>query len=116
MSKSEIFMVEAFGSAVIDTACTKTVCGEKKLEDYTSGLTQSEFLKISDKQSARPFRCGDGKVVHSTRKVTIPARIGHTKGKIETEVVPADIPMHLSKTSLKRASGVLDIAHDKTTV
>ena len=104
------------GSAVIDTACTRTVCGEKWLEDYTSGLPQSELLKIDDKQSARPFRFGDGKVVYSTRKVTIPARIGHTRCKIETEVVPAEIPMLLSKTSLKRASAVLDIAHDKATM
>lgn len=46
---TEIFMVEALGSAVIDTACTRTVCGGKWLEDYTSGLPQSELLKIDDK-------------------------------------------------------------------
>lgn len=94
---------------MIDTACTRTVCGGKWLEDYTSGLPQSELLKVDDKQSARPFRFGDGKVVYSTRKVTIPA-------KNLTEDVPADIPMLLSKASLKRASAVLDIANDKATM
>ena len=83
------------------------------LDDYISELPQSELQKVSDKQSARPFRFGDGKVVHATRKVIIPVKIGQTKCKIETEVVPADIPMLLSKTSLKRASAVLDIVHDK---
>ena len=68
------------------------------------------------KRSTRPFRFGDGKVVHSTRKGIIPAKIGRTKCKIETEVVPADIPMLLSKTLLKRSSAVLDIAHDKATM
>lgn len=98
------------------TQPVQKLCGEKWLEDYTSGLPQSELLKIDDKQSARPFRFGDDKVVYSIRKVTIPARIGHTKCKIETEVVPANIPMLLSKTSLKRASAVMDIAHDKATM
>ena len=74
------------------------------------------YKRLVTKRSTRPFRFGDGKVVHSTRKGIIPAKIGRTKCKIETEVVPADIPMLLSKTLLKRASAVLDIAHDKATM
>lgn len=101
---------------MIDTAHTRTVCGGKWLEYYTSGLPQSELLRLDDKQSARPFRFGDGKVVHSTRKVTIPTKIRYTRCKIETEIVPADTPMLLSKASLKRASAVLDIANDKATI
>lgn len=115
-SDTQIFMMEALGSAVIDTACTRTVCGEKWLADYVSELPQKELQKIKDEKSTRPFRFGDGKIVQSTRKVTIPAKIGQTRCKIETEVVPADIPMLLSKTSLKRASAVLDIAQDKATM
>lgn len=82
------------------------MCGEKWLEDYTRRLPQSELHKIVGEKSARPFRFGDGEVVHSTRKVTLPAKIGQTRCKTETEVVPADIPMLLSKTSLKRTSAV----------
>ena len=55
------------------------------------------YKNLVTKQSARPFRFGDGKVVHSTRKVIVPA-------------------MLLCKTSLKRASAVLNIAHDKATM
>ena len=51
------------------------LCGEKWLDDYISELPQSELQKVSDKQSARPFRFGDWKVVHSTRKVIIPAKL-----------------------------------------
>ena len=109
-------MVESLGSAVIDTACTRTVCGEKWLNHYLSGLHQSELMKIHNAKSARSFKFGDGRIIHSTKKVTIPAMIGQTKCKIETEVVPVDIPLLLSKTSLKRASAVLDIENDKATV
>ena len=73
LSDTEIFMVDFLGSA--DTACTRTVCGEKWLDHYVSGLTQSELLKMRDIKSARPFKFGDGRVVHSTKKVKIPAMI-----------------------------------------
>lgn len=42
--------------------------------------------------------------------------IGQTKCQIATEVVPVDIPLLLSKTSLKRAGAVLDIEKDKATM
>ena len=106
-------MVEALGSAVLDTACTRTVCGEKWLDNYVSGLQQNELAKLETKDSARAFRFGDGRLVHSTKSMKIPAVIGQTKCHIETEVVPVDIPLLLSKASLKRAGAVLDIEHDK---
>ncbi|KAI4873784.1 hypothetical protein NFI96_002219, partial [Prochilodus magdalenae] len=113
LSETEIFMVEALGSAVIDTACTRTVCGEKWLDNYVDGLKQSE-LEIQT--STKAFRFGDGRLVYSTKRVKIPAVIGQTECHIETEVVPVDIPLLLSKTSLKRAGAVLDIENDKATM
>ena len=38
--KSEIFVAEASKSEVIDTACAKTVAGEKWFKSYTSNLTE----------------------------------------------------------------------------
>lgn len=46
----------------------------------------------------------------------VSAKIGQTKCHIETEVVPVDIPLLLSKTSLKRAKTELDIENDKATM
>ena len=46
MSDSEIFMTESLGSAIIDTACTRTVCGEKWLECYVNGLSQEQTNKL----------------------------------------------------------------------
>lgn len=111
---AEILLTECYGSAVIDTACTRTVCGEEWLESYITGLSKIERqnLKNSEQQSSRPFKFGDGNVVQSTRKLKIPAKIGQTKCKIETEVVPAKIPLLLSKASMKRAETVLDMKND----
>ena len=115
MSDCEIFMTESLGSAIIDTACTRTVCGEKWLECYVNGLSQEQTNKLfkTENPSCRPFRFGDGNLVYSTRKVKLPAKIGQTKCQIETEVVKVDIPLLLSKTSLKKAGTVLDMENDR---
>lgn len=39
-TEAEIFMTECFGPAIIDTACTRTVCGQEWLDDYVAGLTK----------------------------------------------------------------------------
>ncbi|CAL9707805.1 unnamed protein product [Knipowitschia caucasica] len=111
---AEIFMTECFGSAIIDTACTRTVCGQEWLDNYicVSGKKNVKSMRATEMQSHRPFKFGDGKVVYSVKNVKIPAKIGNTKCNIETEVVPVNIPLLLSKTSLKRAGTVLDMEKD----
>ena len=84
----QIFMTEAQGSAVIDTACTKTVCGEKWFEHF---LTKVDKSTVTVSESKRPFKFGDGKIVYSFKKASIPAKIGNTKCSIETEIVTSDI-------------------------
>lgn len=37
-SEAEILMTEGFGSAIIDTACTQTVCGQEWLNHYITSL------------------------------------------------------------------------------
>uniref|UniRef100_A0A669DDN2 Integrase catalytic domain-containing protein n=1 Tax=Oreochromis niloticus TaxID=8128 RepID=A0A669DDN2_ORENI len=114
MTDSEIFLTEALGSAIIDTACTRTVCGQKWLDSYMRDLSQGQVNKLlqSEAPSSRPFRFGDGTVVYSSRKVKLPAKIGQTKCDIESEVVPFDIPLLQSKMSLKKAGTVLDMEND----
>lgn len=67
----------------------------------------------TEEPSCIPFRFGDGKVVYSTKKFKIPAKIGQTNCHIETGVVSANIPLLLSKASMKRAGTVLDMEKDR---
>lgn len=46
MSESEIFLAEFLGSAIIDTACTRTVCGEKWLENYVKDLSSDKVNQV----------------------------------------------------------------------
>ena len=102
----EIFVIESQGSAVIDTACIRTACGENWLNQYL-GSADHDLVKTSD--CHRLFRFGDGEDVYSFKHASIPAKIGTTYCKIETEVVKSEIPLLLSKSSLKKAGTVLDL-------
>ena len=108
LNTAEIFMIEARAAAVLDTACTKTVCGQKRLEDYQSRIGRS----VASIPSQKTFRFGDGKIVKSRELVTLPARIGTTDCNISAEVVEADIPLLLSKSSLQKAGAVLDLKNN----
>ena len=112
-NEHEIFVIESLGSAIIDTACTRTVCGEKWLQHFKDSLNNHNKKKFFTEPSQKVFRFGDGKTVYSTKIATIPAKIGDTRCSIQTEVVPAEIPLLLSKESLQKAGTVLDLKHDK---
>ena len=115
-TKNEALLMESFGCAIIDTACTKTVCGRRWYEQYVDQLEQKKKKKIKTSTSRKTFKFGNGKRVKSYMKATIPAQIGDTRCTIETEVVNVELPLLLSKESLKRANTVLDMSNDKATM
>ena len=100
----------------MDTACSKTVCGQSWLDNYVENISDSDKRKVISNSSKRRFRFGDGRTVQSTQLIKIPAKIGDVECSIETEVVPTNIPLLLSKTSLQRAGTVLDLKSDKATM
>lgn len=114
--KDEIFMMEAYGTAVIDTACTRTVCGKKWLDEYRYSLRESSDSMFTRTESNQQFKFGDGVEVKSIENIMIPALIGNTSCNISTEVVNCDIPLLLSKDSLKKANTVLNLSNDSATM
>ena len=107
-------MSESFDSAAIDTASTSTVYGRKWLDRYVSSLEVSQQKEIVPNHNDVTFRFGDGrKKIVSEGSVIIPSTTGDTVCKIKTEVVQNDIPLLLSKETLKRAIAVLDLKNDK---
>ncbi len=110
--KNAIFVVESYGAAVLDTACTKTVCGRNWLQQYISCLDEAEIRDIRHRVSNQQFKFGDGATFRSYENSVIPAVIGGTSCKISTEVVDCDIPLLLSKESLKKAGTILNLQND----
>jgi len=87
--ENEIFVVESMNSAITDTACAQTMCGEKWLYQYEMNMKDGE---IQSSFTNRSFRFGDGQNVKSFKQAVLPAKIGSTKCSIKTEVVKANIP------------------------
>lgn len=74
-SSDFVFLIEAMGTAVIDTACTRTVCGRNWFEEYTKGLPENERKALTAMDSNIGFKFGDGKTVYSFQTVMVPACI-----------------------------------------
>ena len=63
-------------------------------------------------ESSTRFKFGNGVSVQSSKRVVIPAIIGGKGVKIETGIVECEIPLLLSKDSMKRANTKLDFVSD----
>lgn len=104
---------ETIGYVVIDSGCTQTVCGTTWLRTYLDTLSNSERRTVYAEESRCRFRFGDGPVYTSTKAVILPVTFGSSKVKLRTYVVECDIPLLMSRTSLKRAQCHMDFVTDK---
>ena len=104
---------ETWSGAVLDCGATNTVCGQPWFDEFKSSLPTSDQGKISVSDSSKPFRFGDGKIVNSSKMAKIPAFIGNKSVSIRTDIVDADIPLLLSKKSMKDANILLDFSNDQ---
>ena len=116
IEKSEIFVAEASKSAVIDTACTKTVAGKQWFDNFKANLTKHSLDEIQYFPSSISFKFGDGRKVQSTMRVIFPVMLAGKYCKINTEIVDENIPLLLSKSSLKRCQTNINMCHDKASI
>ena len=56
-------LAQSIGMAILDSGCTKTVCGEAWLELYIDTLHYNEKQSIVITKSSTAFKFGDGKLV-----------------------------------------------------
>ena len=108
----KVFVAESIGSAILDSGATSTVSGESWMDVYVDSLTPEKKAQIKYSNTNNSFKFGSGDVHKSLYKVTIPATIGKTEILIETDVVKLDIPMLLSKQSMKNAQTEINFEND----
>ena len=65
-------------------------------------LTPGDLLKIVEQKSSSSFKFRDGNTVLSTKAVTIPTTIGKDDVLIKIDAIQNDIPLLLSKDSMKK--------------
>ena len=114
--KLDRLLSESYGSVILDTGCSKTVCGERWLNAYVHSLSEYEKSIITEEPTNSTFTFGDGKAVASMKRVTLPCQILGMKATICTDVVKCNLPLLLSKQAMKRAKMTIDFEHDTVTV
>lgn len=107
---------ESKGYAILDSGCTNTVCGEEWMQNFIDNLSFEEREKMVISPSEQKFTFGDGRSVTSKRKVTIPCWMGGERGRLTTDVVDSNIPLLLSRRSMKRSEMILDFKKDTVRV
>ena len=68
---------ETLSMAVIDSGCTKTVCGQLWLDCYLQSLSNEDQQSVRDEKSETSFRFGNGKIFKSIKCVTLPTFIAN---------------------------------------
>lgn len=108
----DVFMGETLSAAVLDSGCSKTVCGESWLKEYLETLSDNELNHVTESQSNTIFKFGDGNEMRSIKQMKLPARIGDTNINIVTDVVKGDLPLLFSKDAMKKAGTKIDFSKD----
>ena len=103
---------EANRCAVLDSACSSTVCGIDWMEDYLCSLNEQSKLKVERNPGKKQFKFGGGEKLQSVGSFKIPAMIAGQEVMIITDIVDSDIPLLLSKTAMKKAGVKLNLQND----
>ena len=106
---------ESRNAAVLDSGASKTVCGESWFNTFQESLNDNDKDQISFSKSKSQYRFGDGAEVTVVTAATIPIVIGTTKTKMNVDIVPSNIPILLSRDSMKRANMQLNFENDTIT-
>ena len=98
--------------AVLDSGCSRTVCGEQWLNSYVESLDEMNQKKVKSFVSNEVFKFGDGTCLGSKGKYSIPVRLAGKLVTIQTEVLESEIPLLLSKNTMKEAQVKIDLEND----
>ena len=108
----ESLVFESLACAVIDSGCTQTVVGRNWLDMYSETMDEDMIKLMKFEKCNTPFKFGHGKEIYSKCKVNIPGHIGNSQVSIDANVVDIDLPLLLSKSSMKKAGAVLNFQSD----
>ena len=109
-------ITETCNSAVLDCGATKTVAGNVWYEHYYNNLSDKDKSKVKVEKTNTFYRFGDGKRVGSLKNVVLPALIGKNEVSINVDIVDENIPLLLSKQSMKNAGMKIDFSTDTVNV
>ena len=95
---------ESWNAAVLDSGVSKTVCGQSRLDCYIESLNESDKSEVSYNEASNFYHFGNGKRVCSMKSVKLPAVISQQPVNIESDIVDCDVPLLISRFSMKSAN------------
>ena len=99
--------------AVVDTRCSKTVCGKSFMDAFT--VVKGNDFKVGRKYEDENFKFEDGKVYNSSMSHSREVGIGELKTTLETSVVDANISLLLGMDYLKKWVVIIDTGKGEDT-
>ena len=108
--------IDARNCAILDSACSSTVCGRSWINGYINSLNEGDRKKIGQTVGERTFKFGGGTRLKSTAEYSLPAVIAGKEVTINTDVVDSDIPLLLSRSAMKKAGVKMDLENDSATI
>ena len=81
------------GKAVVDTACTATVCGLKWLVDFLKRLPSELEKQVKTLSTCRSICFGDNQPEKSLKRCSLPIFVAGNVFWVETEVVNSNVPL-----------------------
>ena len=97
---------------LLDSGCTKTVCGEQWLKFYIDILSDDCSSRIITEKSETLFKFGDTKVIKSNKRLKIPVIKAGVRVLLNTNVINHNIALLLSKEAMRNADTKTDFQHD----
>ncbi len=86
------------------------------LKGHLDSLSIEEQSQVQKCESTTVFTFGGGSHLESQGKWTLPCVIAGASCKVVTDLVKSDIPLLLSKDSMKRAQVKLDLENDRAKI
>lgn len=106
------FSNDARNCAVLDSACSSTVCGTDWLKGFLGSLDKDDLDKVIKRNGDKIFKFGGGEKLKSEGSYQLPMVLAGKSVNVCADVVNSDIPLLLSKNAMKAAKVKLNLEDD----
>lgn len=102
--KEENIAERTKGMAIIDTGCTRTVCGQEWIKDFVDNGGRIKWIE----GEIVYYRFGNGNTVKSTKQAILDVKIGNERYSLRSNVVDGEVPLLLSMEALTRLKATIN--------
>ena len=107
---------ETIGAGVADCGASNTCCGRNWLQQHIELLSDEDRDFITYHPSNSYYKFGYGPAQKASTTIRFPIYIGSKKVLLDADVLEHDLPLLLSKATLKRANARLNTEDDTITL